>query len=240
MLILLAESKAMSALCGEAAPTSNVTTPMFLPQAEAIMDGLRGRSVAQLATTFKMGPKNAERLYEEIYDFPNRTTGTRAINAYTGVVFRALDASTLTPQAAERLTSTVLIVSSLYGLLRPTDLIKSYRLDFGLKAAPATTSTSSTVSTPTAPQALSAFWKPILTDALLAHLARTGESELLNLLPADAAKCFDWARIAPHATIHIPTFTSGRTPHATELKRLRGSLLRQLLTDPTLSLGSIL
>lgn len=235
MLILLAESKAMSALCGEAAPTTGVTTPMFLPQAEAIMDGLRGRSAAQLAATFKMGPKNAERLYEEIYDFPNRTTGTRAIDAYTGVVFRALDASTLTPEAAERLASTVLIVSSLYGLLRPTDLIKSYRLDFGLKAAPSTT-----VATSTSPQALSAFWKTLLTDALLAHLARTGESELLNLLPADAAKCFDWARIAPHATIHIPTFTSGRTPHATELKRLRGSLLRQLLTDPTLSLGSIL
>lgn len=238
MIVLIAESKAMSDMCGSAAPTAGVTEPMFLPMAEAVMDGLRGRGVAQLGSEFKMGPKNAQRLYEEIYDFPNRTTGARAVDAFTGVVFKSLDAASLPAPAREAMEGSVRIVSSLYGLLRPSDLIKSYRLDFGMKAAPGNRS-------------LAAYWRPTLTQALLDELARTGETEILNLLPADASKCFNWKEIAPHASVATATFKQLgtpaapstplpiRTPHSDHLKRLRGRLLRLILTTPLPTFASL-
>ena len=58
-----------------------------------------------------------------------RTSATaRAERIYTGVLYDALGLGTLSPAARRRATSRVAIVSSLFGLLRPSDRIPSYRL----------------------------------------------------------------------------------------------------------------
>lgn len=219
MIVLIAESKSMSERCCK--PYVGCTTPQFEMVAGEIIDGLRGKGVAELSSELKLGPKNALRLYEEIYNFSAEGIGCRAIEAYTGVVFKALDAATLESEAMGRLARSVLIVSSLYGLLRPTDAVKSYRFDFGMKAAPGQ-------------KALSAFWKPLTTDALIQHLESTGETEVLNLLPKDAMKCFDWKRIRGVADVYNIQFQEYKdcsklgTPNSDKLKQLRGRLLRHI------------
>lgn len=219
------------------------TSPRFEFEAEVIMRGLGRRSVAELSTSLKLGPKNAQRLYEEIYDFPNKLTGCRAGEAFTGVVFRALSVATLSADARARYDRDVRIVSSLYGLLRPSDVIKPYRLDFGVKGAPGG-------------KTLAAYWKPLLTESLLRELQERGESEVLNLLPQDAAKCFDWKAVSKVAEVYTATFAqldpgkvhNGneqdyqamlRTPHSDMLKRLRGTLLRHILTDGIKSIAAL-
>lgn len=230
MIILIAESKTMSSACGELGPQGGV--PQFEAQADGIMDGLRGRSVAALGADLKLGPKNAQRLYEEIYDFPNKGTGCAAIDAYTGVVFRALDVPSLSGDARRRLNADVRIVSSLYGMLRPDDIVKSYRFDFGMKVAPGGGS-------------LAAYWKPLLTEALAEQLQSAGEREILNLMPQDAGKCFDWKVIGTLARVYTAGFkelAGGgelRTPNSDKLKKLRGKLLRHILENDIADIASL-
>lgn len=233
MLILIAESKTMS----QPVDTTHLrgTVPQYHSEADEIMLHLRTMSVSELSASLKLGPKNAQRLFDEAYDFPNSTTGQLAGEAYTGVVFKSLDVDTLPTDARQRYDSQVCIVSSLYGLLLPTDIIKPYRLDFGMKGAPDGSTFTS-------------YWKPRLTLSLIDRLTTTGESEILNLLPQDAAKCFDWTAISKVAEVYTATFkqldpeklSSGNTqeiqsllttPNSDKLKRLRGSLLRHILID---------
>lgn len=220
MLILIAESKSMSHMCSQAAPADG-TVPQFVSEADAVMAGLRGMSAADIGKLLRLGPKNAVRLCEDIYSFPDKTTGCRAGEAFTGVVFKALDTPSLDAAAHGRFDRDVRIVSSLYGLLRPSDVIRPYRLDFGMKAAPGGGS-------------LTAYWKPLLTAALTAQLEREGESEVLALLPLDAYKCFDWKEIGKAATVCTAAFRQvcdgvEKAPSSDMLKRLRGRLLRHIL-----------
>lgn len=220
MLILIAESKSMNTPL----PVSQIagSVPAFAAQADEIMHSLHGLSVSQLSDKLKLGPKNAQRLFDDIFNFPDKSVGINAINAYTGVVFKSFDYKSLSPQGLKNMDSDLRIVSSLYGILNPQDIIKPYRLDFGMKAAPDG-------------KALSAFWKQKLTISLVKHLQDTGDTEVLNLLPLDASKCFDWKLIKNFAQVYIAGFkqyTDGgelRTPTSDHLKRLRGKLLRHIL-----------
>lgn len=222
MLALIAESKAMA----HPQPMNGLrgSTPLYAAEAADIMHALRGRSVDALAAELKLGPKNAQRLFDAVYEFPHRLQGFRAIDAFTGVVFQALEATSLGSEASQRMEDKVRIISSLYGILRPSDLIQPYRFDFGMKLAPGST-------------ALSTYWNPMVTEAIIKHLKDSGETEILNILPADAAKCIDWKAVAAHASVYTAAFripaAEGKlvNPHSEKLKTLRGRLLRHILTD---------
>ncbi len=75
-----------------------------------------------------------------------------------------------------------------------------------------------------------------MTEALCDCMTKAGCHEILNLMPADAAKCIDW-KLLPKGTdvwkIDFVVFKEGKekTPDAGKLKRLRGTILRQILTE---------
>ena len=75
-----------------------------------------------------------------------------AIEVYTGVLYEALDAASLTAAARRRLDDQVAIASGLWGLVRPSDPIPSYRLSGG-------------VTLPGLGK-LSTFWRPALSDVI--------------------------------------------------------------------------
>lgn len=166
-------------------------------------------------------------MHNMIYEFGFKLTGNRAIDAYTGVVFRALDYDSLSPEAKTRCDAEVSIISSLYGWLQPSDIIKPYRLDF----------TSKLEEGPSAGQALNSFWRKDVTKALVKKLESSHTTEILNLLPGDAAKCIDWKLVKRFAKVWKVDFQEikeggvMKTPTAEKLKALRGTLLRQILTD---------
>lgn len=226
MIILIAESKSMREEPESRSP--HAAMPRFENEAEEIMEVLSTMDAAKMEAELHLGPKNAARLSREVYDFAHKPSGIPAIKAYTGVVYKALDYATLEPEARKRLRDNVFIVSTLYGLLRPDDIIKNYRLDFNMKVAPDGKS-------------LSAFWKPKLTIALVKAMKERGEHEIFNLLPLDASKCFDWKLIKTFADVYIANFkeyTNGgelKTPRAERLKHLRGLLLREILSTGIIS-----
>lgn len=198
-------------------------TPAGEASADAVMARVADMDAEDIAAAIKISPAMAAKVRRMAYEFPNKQSGLRAIDAFTGVVFKNFDYSSLTPEGKERTASHVRIISSLYGWLRPEDIIKPYRFDF---------------TTPLAPddKTFAAFWKKDVTILLVKYLKATGETSILNLLPADAAKCIDWKLVKNFAKVWKVDFkeqngAAVRTPHAGKLKALRGLLLRDIITQ---------
>lgn len=224
MKILLAESKTMHT-DQTVFPSSEVSkhTPRFEAEAASLMESISGLSAPELAKCIGISARYAATVAEYVYDFPDKERGLFTLDAYDGVVFRNVSLPTLSDEALQRAMERVGIVSSLYGLLRLDDIIKPYRFDY-------TTRLPGTDSRP-----LYAYWRPKLTVELIRELDRDPSPMVVNLLPADALKCFDKKLIKSHApllTIDFKQVTEGntlKTPNAIRLKQLRGLLLRQIL-----------
>lgn len=218
MLTLIAESKQMSeSLLPQSGEQLAHHTPHFLSEAEEIAASLDSYSPEQLAEIVKISPRYAARLKRLLYDFPLRHTGLRALKAFTGVAFRSADFESLPDEELKNVEKNLLIVSSLYGLLRPDDIIKPYRLNFNTRI-------------PKYDKQMSAYWRPKTTVALIKTLQERNENAVLMLLPADAFLCFDKKLLRHFAgvtTIDFKMRTSSgdlTTPPADLLKQMRGKM----------------
>ena len=161
-MILIAESKTMSAARPVDATDFSVHTPLFETEADRIMISLGHLSDKDLAKATGLTAGLLASLRRMISEFPDKSSGEEAIRSFTGVVFRQLHPDQYRPDALQRLDSEVRIISSVYGWLRPTDIIKPYRLDFRSRTEP---------DGPTMMQT----WRRAVTDALLSELrARPG------------------------------------------------------------------
>ena len=192
--------------------------PQFDGIANAIMDSLRERTPEQLAAEAGITLRLAASLRRMIYEFPNKSTGLRAIEAFTGVVFRQLRLAGYDAAQKKFLQDNVRIVSSLYGWLRPDDIVKPYRFDFKSHVAPLG-------------ETLMKYWKKDVTIAMAQELRAKGDTVIIDLLPSDAAKCVDWKLIKHFANVYKVDFKmydgtdAMKTPNAGRLKELRGRLL---------------
>ncbi len=142
----------------------------------------------------------------------------RAIDRYTGVLYRELDAASLDGAARRRLSSTTLIASGLWGLVGPNDPIPDYRLKMG-------------AGLPGLGK-MSTFWRPHLTAALAERLAGR---VVWDLLPNEHAAAWNPGQVplARRITVRFVTADGSTVSHWNKL--LKGSLVRHLaatgLTD---------
>ncbi|MCM1331240.1 MAG: YaaA family protein [Bacteroides sp.] len=225
MLILIAESKTMTP-CMELQPHEEYVahTPEFEAEADDIMHALTAMSAQELSAAVKISFPLALKLKQMIYEFPDKSHGSKAIEAFTGVVFKALNAQSMSPGELTRLNDRVRIISSLYGWLRPDDIIKQYRLDF---------------TTPLAPEGskFAQHWQKAVSAALNNEVKTSGCDDILNLMPGDAERCIDTKRLAQGIKMWKVEFKEIKpggavaTPTANKLKTLRGKLLRQIIQE---------
>ena len=218
-MILIAESKTMASAETEVSREEFAEhRPLFDGIANSIIDSLRDRTPEQLAAEAGITLRLAASLRRMIYEFPNKSTGLRAIEAFTGVVFRQLRLAGYDAAQKKFLQDNVRIVSSLYGWLRPDDIVKPYRFDFKSHVAPLG-------------ETLMKYWKKDVTIAMAQELRAKGDTVIIDLLPSDAAKCVDWKLIKQFANVYKVDFKMYdgtdvmKTPNAGRLKELRGRLL---------------
>ena len=232
MIILIAEAKTMEAVEMSYSPQEIAGhRPAGDALASEVMERIASMEVGDIARVVKISSKMAVSLKQMAYEFPNKSLGLRAIEAFTGVVFKHLDFKSLTDSAKVACKEDVRIVSSLYGYLRADDIIKPYRMEYTTELGPDD-------------EPMCKALKAEVTAQFLGELASRGENEILNLLPADAAKCIDWAEVKKVAKVAKVDFrdTSGETissPHAGKLKAFRGRLLRNILINNLKSLEQV-
>ncbi len=105
------------------------TEPLYSKKAHQLNDKLKKFSDLQLKTVFKVSDNLFSQIKEQINNFGDGVQGN-AIYSYTGMVFKELHLQKYSSQQIEYLNKNVRILSAYYGILKPIDLIESYRLDF--------------------------------------------------------------------------------------------------------------
>lgn len=117
-------------------PTKKTSEALFLKEAEDINKKLKQTSVKELSELMKISDALSQLNYErnQNWNLPFPKAESRAaVYAFNGDVYRGLDAYSIQADKLDKLQSTVRILSGLYGLLKPLDLIMPYRLEMGTK-----------------------------------------------------------------------------------------------------------
>ena len=170
MLIVLSPAKTLDYDTPPATDTH--TQPAFMRRSAELIEVLRTMSPAQIGSLMQISDAlsvlNVGR-YAEWSPKATRRNAKQAVLAFNGDVYEGLDAPSLTPAQLDYVQSRVRILSGLYGLLRPLDLMQAYRLEMGTRLANARG------------KDLYAFWGDDVTLALNEELATQAEPTLVNL-----------------------------------------------------------
>ena len=195
MKILLSPSKTMAD-----AITKTGTKPLFLKQATPLLERLKTYSVNDLMRLFDVKEKLAKENYDRFQHF---NPVHKAMDAYTGYMFKMMDKKSLDKPALNYIESHLMIVSGLYGLVRMTDIIGHYRLPMGVS-----------IDIP-----LSNYWKP--------YLIRPLKNEwVLDLMSQEYRDAFDMNAL-DHVTIDFVEIINKKEKRsAMTLKKLRGLMVR--------------
>lgn len=116
--------------------TTLYTQPVMVPQAQALIKVLRTQSPSEIQTLMKLSEAltqlNVQRYLDWTPSF-DLDNSRQAVLAFNGDVYEGLQASELSDEQLEWLQKHALILSGLYGVLRPLDLMQAYRLEMGTK-----------------------------------------------------------------------------------------------------------
>ncbi len=148
------------------------TQPELLDAAADLIEGVRALSKPDIASIMGVSEKIAELNFQRFQTWERPFTvpkAKQAIFAFKGDVYSGLAADQLTPDSIEFAQEHLRILSGLYGVLRPLDLMQPYRLEMGLKL--------SNIKG----KDLYEFWGDRITNSLNASLKASGSATLVNL-----------------------------------------------------------
>lgn len=132
MLIVLSPAKSLDY---KTPPTTNIsTTPALMAQASRLIDIVRRKSAEEIADLMSISPAlsqlNVAR-YAAWSESPLPQNTKQAVLAFNGDVYEGLDAASLTGKQMAYMQDHLRILSGLYGVLRPLDMLQAYRLEMG-------------------------------------------------------------------------------------------------------------
>lgn len=153
-------------------PTSEFTKPAMLSDAEELVNTCQKLAPSDLASLMHISDKlsilNAERFASFTTPFTPENS-RQAVFAFNGDVYAGLDAASLSDEDIAFAQKHLRILSGLYGLLKPLDLMQAYRLEMGTKLEN------------TRGKSLYEFWGESITQALNEELADKEQQVLVNL-----------------------------------------------------------
>jgi len=118
------------------APVSTFTTPKFLNSSRELASSLRMMSAEELGRLMKISPNLSAlnvRRYRYWHTPFTPENAKQALFAFRGDVYAALDVDSLSEADVQFAQDHLRILSGLYGLLRPLDLMQAYRLEMGTR-----------------------------------------------------------------------------------------------------------
>ena len=168
MLIVLSPAKSLDL---ETPPTTSLhSTPDFLDHSAQLIERMRQFSPAEVGSLMGISDAlSALNVARYASWTPQLTDARQAIMAFNGDVYAGFEARSLQPGQLDYAQSRVRILSGLYGLLRPLDLIHPHRLEMGTRLSTARG------------KDLYAFWGDTITDALNRTAGEQGAKVLVNL-----------------------------------------------------------
>ncbi|OOV79598.1 MULTISPECIES: peroxide stress protein YaaA [unclassified Acinetobacter] len=222
MLALISPAKTLD--YETALPTEKFTQPRLLDHSEELISVARKLSVSEISSLMSVSEKiatlNVERFrdWQPDFDFAN---ARQAIFAFKGDVYTGLDAYKLTNSDLEYAQTHLRMLSGLYGLLRPLDLMMPYRLEMGTK-----------LQNPRGNN-LYEFWDNTITNLINDDLAKAGSELLVNIASDEYYKSVKESKIK--AEIIKPVFLDQKNGKYKVIsfyaKKARGLMARYLLEN---------
>jgi uncharacterized protein len=201
-------------------PTRRNTQPHFLAEAETVHAVLKEKSPRELMSLMEISDKLADLNWQRNQEWTTPFTAKNArpaLYAFNGDVYTGLDAYTIPTAKLNRLQDTLRILSGLYGLLKPLDLIQPYRLEMGTQMPVGDNKN------------LYEFWKQSLTESLNAELE---DNELfINLASQEYFGAIDEKALkVPVITPEFKDYKDGKLRMVSFFaKKARGMMVRYII-----------
>jgi uncharacterized protein len=220
MLLLLNTTKTMN--MGSAIPMRlKATQPRQMAEAGKLAKKVAKLNRSELIKLMSLSEKLADetRANSALWGQSDRPT-IPALYGFTGLVYKSLDAGSLDADQRRDAQKRVRILSGLYGVLRPFDLIEAYRLEMGQRLAVGKAKN------------LVEFWKKSLTTTLNEDL-KEGEA-IISVAAQEYMKALDFKLLK--GPVISPVFKERRDDGtlktvAVHSKKARGELVRYALTS---------
>ena len=180
MLILTSPAKTMN--FESEVPKTDSSNPRFYEQTQDLISILKTWDIDTIRLRMSVSDTIAQRTYHQFqnWSFQIKSKQSKpAIFAYAGDVFRQLKLYEYSVQQMKYLNGSLRILSGLYGILCPLDLIHPYRLE--MKTRIRTESIDH----------LGSFWAPKITEALNSDIENGDHSLVLNLASQEYSKAVD-------------------------------------------------
>ncbi|MCY7008701.1 YaaA family protein [Fusobacterium simiae] len=155
----------------------NFTEPKFKDKTNILLNILKQKSIDEIENIMKLKGKLLEIEYNDIQNY-EKLKYIPVISMYYGVSFKELELEDYSKEALKYLQNNLLILSALYGILLPFNLVKKYRLDMTMTIID---------------KGLYNFWKKDINDYIMGILDKN--EILLNLASREFSKLIDNKRI---------------------------------------------
>jgi len=179
LLILLSPAKTMN-FTSTIPMFLHKTEPVFLEHALFLNKILRKMKSMELKTALNLSEKQIQQVKNNIQNFSVPNTGRQAIYAYIGTVYKGIDILNMNEEQINFAQDHIRILSGLYGILKPLDLIQEYRLDMKSK-----------INIPNSSN-LYKYWNNIISDYLIRY--KRNET-IINLASKEFSKIIDFSQI---------------------------------------------
>jgi len=203
--------------------------PHFLSESSKLAKIMKSYSVGDIADLMGISRNLSELNYERFQVWQKEHTQSNSkpcIYTFNGDVYEGLQALSLNPSDIEFANSTLRILSGMYGVLKPLDLIQAYRLEMGIK-----------LKTPSGKN-LYDFWQKKVSDYFVKMIKEKKATHFINLASDEYSKSIDFGKFK--IPVITPTFKEEKEGKLQFVsfyaKRARGLMTRYILqnkiTDP--------
>ncbi len=178
MKILLSPAKSLD--FKSELPTTKTSSICFEEEAHYLNSILKSKNPKELSELMSISSKIADLNYERNHSWSlpfTKSNARQAVYAFSGDVYRGLDAYSIDINKIDFLQNSVRIISGLYGLIKPLDLIQPYRLEMGTKLAFDSNKN------------LYDYWRKKITEQL--NLELDDKEPILNLASKEYFKAID-------------------------------------------------
>ncbi len=223
MIILLSPAKRIQQQ-GIKIDASLISKPLLLNKTELLITELRSKSVEEIKQLMNLSDDLAGLNYTRYHDWEknhNSKNSQVAINLFFGDAYKGLDAKSLNKELLQVLNKKLIILSGMYGLLKPFDLIQAHRLEMGTKLKNELGNN------------LYDFWKTDVTNELNKYIKKTKTEFIVNLASNEYFKVIDKKQILTE--IITPIFKEEKAGKyktiAIYAKRARGLMTRFIVEN---------
>lgn len=222
MLAIISPAKKLDVL--DPSPIGTYTQPVYLEETQKLVDTLKDKSRGELKKLMSISDKLADLNFERYQNFATNfdlSNSKQAILAFQGDTYKGLDAHSLSEQELKYAQDHLRILSGLYGILRPLDLMQPYRLEMGTKLANENG------------EDLYDFWGALLTQKCNDDTKEYGHKAVVNLASNEYISSIrPGALDVPFITCHFKEIKDGKAKViGLYAKKARGMMARYIIKN---------